>query len=203
MSARRGFTLMEVVVGLTVTALALSAGFATLAFMADRQDSVDAVSAVALRGASTRGLLIDWLSEARLQAYRRGPVFQGFDQEERGTPSDELTFPTTARTPLGVGTSIVRLFVDRDPQTPLSGLVAELTERSSDEPRAVELIPEVGGLEIAYLSPIEGSVGEWVPTWVDTRRLPKAIRLSLTPLPPDTLPSLLSLPITVALEATR
>lgn len=203
MTTRQGFTLMEVVVGLTVAALALSVGFATLAFLADREEPVDTVSAVALRGATTRRLLINWLSEARLQAYRRGPVFQGFDLEERGASSDELNFPTRASTPLGVGTTIVRLFIDRDEQTPQRGLVAELTERLSDEPRVVELIPEAGALEINYLMPIEGSTGEWLPTWVDSRRLPKAIRLSLAAAAPDTLPSLLRYPILVALETTR
>ena len=200
---RRGFTLMEVLVGLTVAALALSAGFATLAFLADREEPVDVVSAVALRGATTRSLLVGWLSQARLQAYRRGPVFQGYDAEERGAPSDELNFPTVASTPLGVGTSIVRLFIDRDEQTPQRGLVAELTERASDEPRVVELVPEAGTLEINYLMAIEGSTGEWVPTWVDSRTLPKAIRLTLAATAPDTLPSLLRYPILVALETTR
>jgi len=203
MTTRRGFTLMEVLVGLTVSALALSVGFTTLAFLSDREGPVDRVSAVALRGATTRRLLIGWLSEARLQAYRRGPVFQGFDLEERGTSSDELNFPTRASTPLGVGTTIVRLFIDRDEQTPQRGLVAELTERLSDEPRVVELVPEAGALEINYLMPIEGSTGEWLPTWVDSRRLPKAIRLALSAAAPDTLPSLLRYPILVALETTR
>ena len=203
MTTRQGFTLMEVLVGLTVAALALSAGFATLAFLSDREEPVDTVSALALRGATTRRLLIGWLSEARLQAYRRGPVFQGFDLEERGTSSDELNFPTRASTPLGVGTTIVRLFIDRDEQTPQRGLVAELTERLSDEPRVVELVPEAGALEINYLMPIEGSTGEWLPTWVDSRRLPKAIRLALSAAAPDTLPSLLRYPILVALETTR
>ena len=204
MTARqRGFTLIEVLVGLTVAALALSAGFAALAFLSDREEPVDTVSAVALRGATTRSLLIGWLSEARLQAYRRGPVFQGFDAEERGASSDELNFPTRASTPLGVGTSIVRLFIDRDTQTPEKGLVAELTERASDEPRVVELVPEAGALEISYLMPIDGSTGEWTPAWVNTRRLPKAIRLALAATAPDTLPSLLRYPILVALETTR
>lgn len=186
-----------------MAALALSAGFATLAFLSDREEPVDTVSAVALRGATTRSLLIGWLSEARLQAYRRGPVFQGFDAEERGASSDELNFPTRASTPLGVGTSIVRLFIDRDTQTPEKGLVAELTERASDEPRVVELVPEAGALEISYLMPIDGSTGEWTPAWVNTRRLPKAIRLALAATAPDTLPSLLRYPILVALETTR
>jgi hypothetical protein len=51
--------------------------------------------------------------------------------------------------------------------------------------------------------PIDGSTGEWTPAWVNTRRLPKAIRLALAATAPDTLPSLLQYPILVALETTR
>lgn len=203
MTRRGGFTLMEVIVGLTVTALALSAGFAALGFMSDSQEPVDEAAAEVLRGVTARSLLIDWLSESRARAYRRGPVFQGYDAEERGAASDELTFPTTASTPLGVGTSIVRLYVDRDMQTPQRGLVAELTERAADEPRIIELVPEAGALDISYLWPVDGSVGEWMPTWLDTRRLPKAIRVTMAAEAPDTLPTLLRMPITVALESTR
>ncbi len=118
-------------------------------------------------------------------------------------PSDELNFPTTASTPLGVGTTIVRLFIDRDEQTPERGLVAELTQRFSDEPRVVELVPEAGALQIEYLTAIQGSVGDWIPTWVNDDRLPKAIRLALAATAPDTLPALLRYPILVTLETTR
>ena len=132
MTGRAGFTLMEVMVGLTVAALALTAGFATLAFISDSQHPVDRAAALALTGATTRRLLTDWLGESRLRVSRRGEYFQGLDGEERGSPSDELIFPTTASTPLGVGTTVVRLYIDRDEDTPERGLVAELTELVTD-----------------------------------------------------------------------
>ena len=198
----RGFTLMEVLIGLTVAALALTAGFATLGFMSDTDEPVDVASALALRGATSRNLLTEWLAEARYQVGRRGMSFQGLDDETYGAETDEIIFPTTASTPLGVGTTVVRLFIDLDTSTPVQGLVAELTELPSDEPRMVELVPEAGSLTLRYLLPIEGTVGEWVDGWI-SNRLPQAIELVLAPNRYDTLPPLLSYPLLVPLEASR
>ena len=79
----RGFTLMEVLIGLTVAALALTAGFATLGFITDTDEPVDVASALTLRGATTRNLLTEWLGEARYQVGRRGTSFQGLDDGVR------------------------------------------------------------------------------------------------------------------------
>lgn len=197
----RGFTLMEVLIGLTVAALALTAGFATLGFITDTDEPVDVASALALRGATTRNLLTKWIGEARYQVGRRGVTFQGLDDEVYGTEADEMIFPTTASTPLGVGLTVVRLFIDTDRDTPEQGLVAELTERPTDEPRLVELVPEAGSLEIRYLLPIAGTTGEWVDGWI-SNRLPQAIELVLRPNRYDTLPPLLRHPLLVPLEST-
>jgi len=199
----RGFTLMEVLVGLTVAALALTAGFATLGFLSDSDEPVDRASALALRGATTRNLLVEWLSEARFQAGRRGETFQGYESEDFGVQTDSIIFPTSASTPLGVGTTVVRLYIDLDRNTAERGLVAALTELITDEPRVVELVPEAGSLQIRYLLPIEGTVGEWVETGWISNRLPQAIELLLGPAPGDTLPPLLRYPIQVPLETQR
>jgi prepilin-type N-terminal cleavage/methylation domain-containing protein len=197
-----GFTLMEVLIGLTVAALALMAGFATLGFILDSDEPVEEAATVALRGATTRNLLTEWLGEARFSAGRMGETFQGFEGEVFGAQTDELIFPTTASTPLGVGITTVRLYIDLDSGTPERGLVAALTEQITDEPRLVELVPEAGSLEIRYLLPIEGTTGEWVDGWI-SNRLPRAILLTLGPSRHDTLPPLLRYPMMVPLEATR
>jgi prepilin-type N-terminal cleavage/methylation domain-containing protein len=198
----RGFTLMEVLIGLTVAALALTAGFATLGFITDTDEPVDVASALALRGATTRNLLTGWLDEARYRTGRRGVTFQGLDDEVYGTDADEIIFPTTARTPLGVGTTAVRLFIDSDASTPERGLVAELRELPTDEPRLVELVPEAGSLVIRYLLPVEGTTGQWVDGWI-SNRLPQAIELTLGPTRYDTLPPLLRYPLLVSVETAR
>jgi hypothetical protein len=193
---------MEVLIGLTVAAMALTAGFATLGFMSDSDEPVDRASALALRGATTRNLLTEWLGEAHQRQGRRGQAFEGWDLEDYGTPIDSLIFPTSASTPLGVGLTVVQLFIDTDDATPEQGLVAALTELMTDEPRIVELIPEVGSLDIRYLLPLEGSVGEWMPSWI-SGSLPQAIELTLGPNRGDTLPPLLRYPLLVPVEARR
>ena len=198
----RGFTLMEVLIGLTVAAMALTVGFATLGFMADTDEPVDRASALALRGATTRNLLTEWLSEVRYRQGRRGQAFEGWDSDDYGNPTDSIIFPTTASTPLGVGTTVVRLYIDEDTSTPEQGLVAALTELIADEPRIVELVPEAGSLDIRYLMPLEGSIGEWMPSWL-SNVLPKAIELTLGPNRIDSLPPLLRFPILVSVETER
>jgi prepilin-type N-terminal cleavage/methylation domain-containing protein len=198
MRMRRGFTLIELLVGLTVSALALTAGFAALAFVGDRAKQAEAATVTALEGVAARELLVEWLTGARLRAGNAGS-FQGTDNEERGgLADDQLMFPTTARTPLHVRNTVVRLYVDRDDETPEVGLVAELTERIQDEPRRIELVPQVIGLDIHYL-PEAADAFEWLPDWLGRNQLPRAVELVLQVSARDTLPPLLRYPIRVAL----
>ena len=122
----------------------------------------------ALVGASARELLVDWLRGARLQApggLGRTGMFQGTDAEDRGRANDEITFPTTARTPLSGRNTLIRLYIDHDDETPERGLVAELTRRVIDEPRRIELVPQADQLDIRYRPDIEEEDAEWMPDW--------------------------------------
>lgn len=203
MSARRGgFTLIEVMVGMTVAALVLGAGFAALGFVQDRADHAEDAVVPALAGATTRGLLTEWLAGARSRAPGRGERFQGLDASVAGGVADELIFPTTARTPLSVGTTVVRLYVDVQDSTVERGLVAELTERPGDIPQRVELLAQVTGMEISYLPDVPEAT-EWLPDWLDDDNLPLAVEVRLEAAGADSLPALLRHPLRVRLEALR
>jgi prepilin-type N-terminal cleavage/methylation domain-containing protein len=195
---RGGFTLVEVLVGLTVAGLALTAGFTALAFVNDRSAEAERASVEALEGSAPREMLADWLAGARLQASNRAGVFDGIDGEDQGKDSDELTFPTTARTPLGVRNAVVRLFIDEDDETPERGLVAEMRERLQDDVRRVELVPQAATLQIRYLPNTPDAV-EWLDNWQGQGELPRAIVLTLTPVSGDSLPLMLRLPLRVTL----
>jgi prepilin-type N-terminal cleavage/methylation domain-containing protein len=199
---RAGFTLVEVLVGLTVAALALTAGFTALAFVGDRAKDAELATMVALEGATSRQLLVDWLAGARLESPNRAGNFQGLDGEDLGKDSDELVFPTTAATQLQVRNAVVRLFIDEDDETVERGLVAELTERVQDEPRRVELAPQAASIQLRYLPDGEDAV-EWLDSWQARNRLPRAIELIILPLAGDSLPLLLRYPIRVTLGTLR
>ena len=197
---RAGFTLLELLVGLTVASLALSAGFATLTFVRDRGERAEEESRVAVGGAAQRALLMDWLAAARFRA-PAGEQFQGNDVVENGDTLDTLRFPTTAATPLEGAVTVVGLSIDTDPETPEQGLVAELTGVVlGAEVRRMELVPQAVGLNIRYLPNVAGEV-EWTDGWNGRNELPRAVELTIKPAPGDTLPVLMRLPLRVAVGA--
>ena len=202
MRSRDGFTLLELIVGMFIATIALAAGFGALGFVGDRSRHAETASVEALEGMATRELLVDWIAGARLRGSQRGQQFQGLDAVEHGLTSDELIVPTTAATPLRAGVTLVRLFIDIDPLTPEQGLVAELSELLTDLPRRVELLPSAIGMEIRYLSNVDG-LQTWSYSWVSGNTLPAAIELSVWSEPVDATPRLLQLPVRVALGAAR
>lgn len=196
-----GFTLIEVLVGMMVAALALTAAIAALGVVQDRSAHAEEATAPVLSGAQTRALLVEWLRGARWRAPGRGERFQGLDAAEQGIASDEIVVPTTARTPLSSGVTVVRLYVDHADSTAEVGLVAELTERSEDLPRRLELLPRVAAMDVRYLRRRTEPL-EWIPSWYD-EGLPAAVEIRLVPVRGDSLPALLRHPIRVAMEAVR
>lgn len=195
---RGGFTLLEVLVGLTVASIALTAGMLALSSVQDRSEHAEDATRVALSGATQRTVLVDWLSGARMRA-ATGEQFEGMQNDEGGRLVHQLVLPTTSRTPLGVTSTVLGLYIDHDPETPERGLVVEMTGATfGEEPRRMELVPEAGELLIRYLSDV-GGVPVWEDTWSARNRLPRLVELTLAPAPGETLPLLLQFPIRVAL----
>jgi prepilin-type N-terminal cleavage/methylation domain-containing protein len=199
-SARSGFTLVEVIVGLTVASLALLAGMGALGFVADRSRHAEDAMLVTVGGATQRALLVDWLTGARYRA-PTGEQFEGLPDDRGGELMDVLMFPTTARTPIDAPMSVVILFVDVDPATPERGLVAELTGIVTAEPRRLELVPQAARMRIRYLP--DGAGAQWETSWVSRTALPRLVELSLEPAAGDSLPLLLRYPIRVSLAGVR
>jgi hypothetical protein len=193
-------TLLELLVGLTIIGLAVSAGFGALAMLGDRRRAADAAEGRDARAAAVRHELVTWLSDARLEPDEGGPEFRGLDGVRDEQPDDRLALLTTAPTPLGQGNMLVGLFVDRDSATPERGLTASFAAWRGTAVRRVELDPHVAGLDIRYLSASLGRVS-WFPSWVTSTLLPSGIEVRLVPAPGDSLPELLRLPILVPLRS--
>jgi prepilin-type N-terminal cleavage/methylation domain-containing protein len=197
LGARNGFTLLEVLVGLSVASIALMAGMLALGAVQDRSEHAEEASRTALSGATQRAVLVEWLNGARMRAVT-GERFEGMKTDERGEMIDQLVLPTTARTPLGVSSTVIILYIDNDPETPERGLVAELTGATfGEEPRRMELVPEAGAIYLRYLTEVAG-VQVWDDTWSGRTRLPRLVELTLEPARGETLPLLLQYPIRVA-----
>lgn len=204
-----GMTLLEVIVGLTITGLAVSAGYGALASVLDQRDRAEQVLSSSLQAANIRRELRQWLAGARLTIEEDGPGFRGLDgvwegggREERrngSTSDDAVTFLTTASTPLQASDVIVHLAVDHDPETRAEGLIARFkTWRGKDE-TVIEVDPRVQGLEIRYFSIPLGDSG-WLPSWISRSMLPSGIEVTLIG---DSLPPLLTVPMLVPLGTSR
>jgi prepilin-type N-terminal cleavage/methylation domain-containing protein len=198
-----GFTLVEVVVALAVGAIVILAGFSALALVQDRSAHAADATVAALEGATARATLYRWIADARLQSQDAGVAFEGNPAGVDGRSSDEILFPTLARTPVPSQVSIVRLYLDDDPSTPETGLVAEFSALLGEEPLRVVVVPEATGLQIRYL-PDGGEPGvAWTDNWVGQGSLPRGVELILDlPLGSSVSP-LLRLPLRIPLATLR
>ena len=197
MICRRGLTLIELLIALTVTGLVIGFGYAALSFMLDHRARVMVSSEEVVSAAAKRRMLVGWLRGARLPI-EGDTTFQGLQGVDGHRPDDELTFVTGAPTPLGSAETVVRIFVDRDHKTPERGLIATFMDRNVGRVRHIEVAPDATGLEIGYLSRVTANES-WRASWTSTPNLPAAVRLTVSTELPDGLPLLLRPPIVVAL----
>lgn len=202
MTSRAGMTLLELVVGLTVAGLVLAAGYGAFSSIVDHSGRAAQAADAEARAAAMREALVSWLAGARLTVEEAGPPFRGLDGVYEDQPDDQLTFLTTGATPLGVRHTIVRLYVDRDEETPERGLTADFAEWRGPAAAQVEIEPRVTGLNLQYLTSIRPGT-RWLPSWISSSVMPLGVEMTLTAASGDTLPPLLTHPIVVAFESAR
>lgn len=189
-----GMTLIELLVAMTIAGIALAAGYGMLTMLLDNRERLEEASERAARASALRHSLISWLEGAQVARGANGPRYRGIDGIRDDHPDDELTFFTSAPTPLGSSETIVRLFIDRDEETREEGLTAQFTEYLGNRSVTVELAPEVEGLDAEYFSRVLGT-DRWMPSWISSSVLPVGVRVTLTAPPAVDLPPLLALPI--------
>lgn len=200
-----GMTLIELIVALTITGLALGAGYSMYATLADRRVLADRQADDIARTSAIRATLAVWIADARLTVEQDDIVFRSVDGTQRlldgALPDDDLTFFTSARTPLGNHGTVIHLFVDHD-SIGDRGLIAELSESSGERRSRVQIDSTIAGLDVSILSSVLGAQS-WLPSWVSSTILPAGARITLLPRSGDSLPPLLRVPITVSLENGR
>jgi prepilin-type N-terminal cleavage/methylation domain-containing protein len=128
-------TLVELMVALVITGMALAAGYAALSTIIDRRMKTDTAMTDVARAAAVRRTIVDWLDHAQLRFTTGVPrslssLGSGLDQGD-----DELRFITTAPTPLHSDSTIVRIYVGTyggsANSAAVQGLLADLTYSTS------------------------------------------------------------------------
>lgn len=196
---RAGMTLVELIVAITVGGLALAAGYGALSTMVDLRGRATAATESVARDVAIRRALASWLAGARLTVGESPAEFNGLDARYGKLADGELTFLTTAATPIGSAETVVRLFVDRDSTTRETGLTAELRSWRGTRSQRIEIEPRVVELRFSYLTGVLGG-RRWIHGWTSTSMLPAAVELTVSAAAGDSLPPLLRHPLIVAFE---
>ena len=198
MTLRRGMTLLELHVGLTVGGTALASGAAVFATLMDRREALLADVDAESRSLAARRMLESSLAEARAGTAADDGLIghtASLRTPDGATADDDLAWTTTANGDL----RRMRLFIERSGERP--ALVVEAVQRDAQVSQIV-LATDVAGLDVRYLTSAFGT-REWRDAWAGGALLPGAVVVHLTPHTGAMLPSALQLPITVPLPNGR
>jgi prepilin-type N-terminal cleavage/methylation domain-containing protein len=221
LSARRGMTLMELVVALVITGMMAAMGAATFSSIIDHRRIILTSTGELERASALRDQLRTWMRSGAVQL-QTGGVPRGLG---RGTSSaapttaaspitsgssgsgstangsaisaavasgDEITFVTTAPNPANAPSVRMRLFVDGDASTPETGLTLEYQASTSTPLVRVELERSIGVLKVEFL---DQRTNQWFESTQASAITPIAVRLSMQPYDGGRLPGILQLPM--------
>lgn len=176
MTGRRGFTLIEITVGLAIAGVIVAGAAAALASVADARARARAATARVVAPAAARATLEQWLRRMTLL-----PGTEPFLGRPSAPASDipALTFCVADGGALWPGPHCLAVRVDLDPGTPETGLVADvrrLRRGTLAAPETVVLADRAVGVRMRYLVRLDGQA-RWLDRWESTEQLPEAVRL--------------------------
>lgn len=214
--ARRGMTLMEVVIALTLLALLAGIGQSAFATIIDRQATIRTASTDVERAAALREMIRQWILQGTIQIQRGGlpqgarggpaqtlaavaPGMSGSSSSTTGVTAaastgHELTVTTSAPNPLMAANVRIRLFVDADDATPERGLTIEYQASTQTPLMRRQLDPDIGDLKVEFY---DSRTNRWYDDTQASTIQPIAVRLSMVAVEGKTVPRLLALPLTI------
>lgn len=196
---RRGLTLVELLVALTVLGVASSAGYGAFALLVDRREALIDTSERLRAGAVTRVLLTEWISHAQLDPLLVGTSFRGVDGTVENRSADELTFLTSAATPLETSRTLVTLRLERVAEREGQRVVADLREWGGARAMTLPLVDDVLGFDVRYYQ-----VGDlWLSSWISGSVLPRGVALQFEFTPAADVAPLLRVPVHIVIGGAR
>jgi prepilin-type N-terminal cleavage/methylation domain-containing protein len=201
---RRGMTLMELVIGITITGMMAAAGTSAFSSIIAHREVIRTATVATERASALREMLRAWLVAGQVQI-RQGGGPRGSTRAVSGltvgasmptaaqAAGDELTFTTTAINPTMAEQVRIRLYIDADANTPETGLTMEYQPNTQTPLQRRQLDSLIGTLTVEYL---DRRTGRWFSSSEAATTQPRAYRVTLGPREGATLPPLLLLPLT-------
>ena len=220
MRARRGMTLMELVIGLAITGMMATAGAVAFGSIIDHRRVVRTASVTTERAAALRDMLRGWINAGSIQIQQGG----GPRGLTRGAPvntgrggagvrgmntiatvsaaqasGDELTFTTSELNPSLLPNVRIRLYVDGDANTPEKGLTIEYQPNLQMPLVRKMLDSTIDTLRVEFL---DRRTNRWIGASQSATITPRAVRLTLLS-SLATLPPILELPMIFPMGAAN
>jgi prepilin-type N-terminal cleavage/methylation domain-containing protein len=173
--ARAGFTLIELVIGLTLTALAATLVAGSVRAAIDARERQATAGEAEHRARVTRAFVRETVRGLATERAGLGDLV--VLNPGVAEMADRLVFSTRGGSTFGWDAEIkaVELVVDRDPATRHTGLVARVLRIEAGIPveDTLSLVPQVSGLRIRLMD----AKGVWRGDWPDRTAAPVAFEL--------------------------
>ena len=214
MTARRGMTLMELVIGLAITGMMAAAGAGAFSSIISHRRIIRDASADIERAAAFREMVETWINAGTIQIQRGGgprgltrgagtalPNGGGRGGITSNTAAvsaaaaigDELTFTTSALNPAFTANVRIRLYIDGDDNTPERGLTMEY-QPNLQQPLVRRMLDStIDTLKVEYLDP---RTDKWIrASEAATIATQTAVRVTLLPGEKHQIPAILQVPM--------
>jgi len=171
MTRRRGFTLIEITLGIVLTGVVALMAYGAIAAAADTQERLAADRSDRLADAAWRSLVVDAVRSARSPLDYDAPTL--IVQDGAGTggrPADRLAVVTSSGSPpLSPGTDwALSIGAEGD------GMIARASPLGPwQDARVVRGPAALRGMSVEVLGP-----GGWVTAWASDLELPRALRIT-------------------------
>jgi prepilin-type N-terminal cleavage/methylation domain-containing protein len=173
MISRRGFTLLEVIVSITVAGIIALLAYGSASAGFDTRDALARHRATTESELRARALIADALRHASDEADPGQPAFELTDaMDANGLPSDELTFLTRGvMPPLGAS----ELWIVSLAPSPKGLVIRAKSSSAANAAGVVATVAGVRGLEVEAMSIADRS---WTGAWASSAQIPAAARLT-------------------------
>ena len=212
MRARRGMTLMELVIGLAITGMMATAGAAAFTSIVDHRETVKKANAATERASALREMIRSWIlngfvrvdigggprglsraGQATRVTMRTGNTV--VDLTPAKNSGDQVTIVTSAVNPSMMPNLSIRLYIDVDDNTPEKGLTMEYQPNPQSSLTRRMLDSTITTLTLEYL---DGRMQRWLESsQAATIGNVRATRISFASSDTSVASRLLSIPITV------
>jgi prepilin-type N-terminal cleavage/methylation domain-containing protein len=215
MSARRGMTLMELVVALVITGMMAAMGAGTFTSIIDHRRVILSSTGELERASALRDQIRTWMLSGTVRTVTGGATrgmgaagatitppsitspsigsgMTGAGITSAVAGGDEINFVTTAPNPANSPSVRMRLFIDADPNTPESGLTLEYQASTATPLQRIQLEGSIGVLKVEFL---DQRTNQWFESTLAATIAPIAVRLSMQAYDGGRIPGILQLPM--------